>query len=114
MPRQRPAEGTVPRRRAAKATPPAPEKRILRLYLTGTTPASIRALTNLKRICEEHLQGLYELEVIDIYQRPHLLAGEQILAAPTLIKQLPPPLRRLVGDMSNTDQVLLGLDLRKR
>jgi circadian clock protein KaiB len=85
----------------------------LRLYLTGTTPASVRALANLKRICEEHLQGQYELEVIDIYQRPSLLKGEQIFAAPTLIKKLPPPLRRLVGDMSDTERVLLGLDLRK-
>jgi circadian clock protein KaiB len=85
----------------------------LRLYLTGTTPASVRALANLKRICEEHLQGQYELEVIDIYQRPSLLEGEQIFAAPTLIKKLPHPLRRLVGDMSDTEAVLLGLDLRR-
>ena len=115
MPRPKVTAAVTPRRRTPKPAPtPAPEKRVLRLYLTGTTPASVRALANLKQICEEHLQGLYELEVIDVYQRPHLLEGEQIVAAPTLIKQLPPPLRRLVGDMSNTDQVLLGLDLRKR
>jgi circadian clock protein KaiB len=113
MPRQKPPETMRPRRHAASAVAVA-EKRVLRLYLTGTTPASVRALTNIKRICEEHLKGQYELEVIDIYQRPALLEGEQIIAAPTLIKQLPLPLRRLVGDMSNTPQVLLGLDLRKR
>jgi circadian clock protein KaiB len=116
MPRQKPAEKKPrPRRPAPAAATPEkrPEKRVLRLYLTGTTPASVRALANLKRICEEHLKGQYALEVIDIYQRPGLLEGEQIIAAPTLIKQLPPPLRRLVGDMSNTAQVLLGLDLRK-
>jgi circadian clock protein KaiB len=104
MPPHKPAGKPRPRPAPAAATSEKrPEKRVLRLYLTGTTPASVR-----------HLKGQYELEVIDIYQRPGLLEGEQIIAAPTLIKQLPPPLRRLVGDMSNTAQVLLGLDLRKR
>jgi circadian clock protein KaiB len=113
MPRQKPTR-TPQRRRAAAAPAPSPRQRhVLRLYLTGATPASVRALANLKRICEEHLQGRYELEVIDIYQRPALLEGEQIVAAPTLIKKLPLPLRRLVGDMSNTERVLLGLDLRE-
>lgn len=85
---------------------------VLRLYVTGTTPRSIRATANIKQICEEHLKGRYELEVIDLYQRPSLAAGEQIVAVPTLIKKLPPPLRRLIGDLSDTDHVLLGLDLQ--
>ncbi len=104
-----PAPGHPLRSHAATARPTY----LLRLYLTGTTPASVRALRNIKQICEDHLKGRYDLEVIDIYQRPTLLVGEQIIAAPTLIKKLPLPLRRLVGDMSHTDQVLLGLDLRK-
>lgn len=90
------------------------EKYILRLYITGMTPNSKRAVENVKRICEEHLAGRYELEVIDIYQQPSLAAGEQIIAAPTLIKSLPSPLKKLIGDMSNTEKVLLGLDLRPK
>jgi len=86
---------------------------ILRLYITGTTIRSIKALTNIKKICEEYLEGRYELEVIDLYQKPFLAKGEQIIAAPTLIKQLPLPLRRIIGDMSNKEKVLLGLDLRE-
>lgn len=84
----------------------------LRLYVTGTTPRSIRAITNLRNICEEHLQGRYDLEVIDLYQQPHLAEGDQIVAAPTLVKRLPSPLRRIIGDMSDTAQVLIGLDLQ--
>lgn len=91
---------------------PEPEKYVLRLYVTGMTPQSARAIQNIKNICEEHLKGRYDLEVVDIYQKPSLAAGEQILAAPTLIKKLPLPLRRLVGDLSRTERVLLGLDLR--
>src|SRR5688572_10929419 len=87
------------------------EKYCLRLYVTGTTPKSLRAITNIKRICETHLRGRYSLEVIDIYQQPVLAKGEQIIAAPTLIKTLPLPLRRIIGDMSNRERVLLGLDL---
>ena len=86
---------------------------MLRLYITGMTPNSKRAVENIKNICEEHLKGRYELEVVDIFQQPMLAEGEQIIAAPTLIKQLPHPLRRLIGDMSNKEKVLLGLDLRK-
>jgi circadian clock protein KaiB len=96
------------------AEPAAPEKYLLRLYVTGTTPKSLRAIKNIKQICEEHLSGCYELEVVDIYQRPALLEGEQVVAAPTLIKKLPAPLRRLVGDMSNVEKVLMGLDLRRK
>ena len=87
---------------------------ILRLYVTGMAPQSLRAIANVKKICEEHLQGRYELEVIDLYQQPHLAQGEQIIAAPTLIKKLPLPLRRIIGDMSKTERVLVGLDLRKK
>ena len=84
---------------------------ILRLYVTGMTPRSARAVTNLRTICDEHLEGQYDLEVIDIYQQPVLTKGEQIIAAPTLIKKLPLPMRRIIGDMSNRERVLLGLDL---
>ena len=86
---------------------------LLRLYVTGTTPNSLRAIKNIKKICEEHLQGRYSLEVIDVYRQPALAKGEQIIAAPTLIKQLPLPLRRLVGDLSDLKKVLIGLDLRE-
>ena len=86
----------------------------LRLYVTGATPKSQRAIENIRTICEEHLKGLYELEVIDIYQQPSLAKGDQIIAAPTLIKRLPAPLRKLVGDLSNKERVLLGLDLRPK
>lgn len=87
---------------------------VLRLYITGMTPNSTRAVENVKKICEEYLAGRYELEVIDIYQQPSLAEGEQIIAAPTLIKKLPFPLKKLIGDMSNTEKVLLGLDLRSK
>jgi circadian clock protein KaiB len=90
------------------------ERYILRLYITGMTPQSVRAIANIKKICEEHLQGRYELEVVDLYQQPQLAKGEQIIAAPTLIKKLPLPLRRIIGDMSKTERVLVGLDLREK
>jgi circadian clock protein KaiB len=90
------------------------EKYLLKLYVTGLTPASTRAIANIKKICEEHLNGRYELEVIDIYQQPVLARGEQIIAAPTLIRKLPLPLRKFIGDMSNTEKILLGLDLRPK
>lgn len=84
---------------------------MLRLYVTGATARSTRAIANLRQFCEEHLSDRYELEVIDLYQRPELAAGEQLIAAPTLIKRLPLPLRRLVGDLSNQQRVMAGLDL---
>ena len=84
----------------------------MRLYVTGSTPHSTRAITNIRRICTEHLDGRYDLEVVDIAQHPELTAGEQIIAAPTLIKMSPLPVRRFIGDMSRTDRILLGLDLR--
>jgi len=86
----------------------------LRLYVAGQTPKSITALANLKKICEEHLAGKYNIEVIDLYQQPGLAKGEQIIAAPTLIKTLPLPLRRLIGDMSDTEKVLMGMDLKAK
>ncbi|HBZ26232.1 MAG TPA: hypothetical protein DEO54_08365 [Rikenellaceae bacterium] len=90
------------------------DKYVLRLYLTGSTCRSVLALTNLEKICEEYLEGRYELEVIDLYQNPSLAKGDQIIAAPTLIKKLPLPFRRIIGDMSNREKVLLGLDLRDK
>ena len=94
---------------AAKA-PPA-DRYVLRLYVSGMTPRSARAVKNLQAICDEYLEGRYDLEVVDIYQQPVLTRGEQIIAAPTLIKKLPLPMRRIIGDMSNKERVLLGLDL---
>lgn len=91
----------------------AQSKYTLRLYITGTTSRSITALTNLKKICEDYLEGQYDLEVIDLYKNPGLAKGDQIIAAPTLIKKLPEPFRRIIGDMSNKEKVLLGLDLRE-
>ncbi|MBK7974778.1 MAG: circadian clock protein KaiB [Deltaproteobacteria bacterium] len=89
-------------------------KVLLRLFVTGHTPRSEAAIRNLRRICEEDLKGQYELEIIDVLERPQLAEDEKILATPTLIKQLPPPLRRIIGDMSNSERVLLGLDLIAR
>ena len=85
---------------------------VLRLYVTGTTPHSTRAIVNIRKICEEHLKGRYELEIVDIAQNPVLAEAEQVIAVPTLIKKLPLPLRRFIGDMSHTEKILLGLDLR--
>lgn len=87
---------------------------VLRLYITGTTPHSTRAIVNIRKICEDHLHGRYELEVVDISLKPALAKGEQIIAAPTLIKKLPLPLRRFIGDMSHTEKILLGLDLSEK
>ena len=101
--------------RVHKKTEPAdaPSKKwILRLYVAGSTRHSTTAITNIKKICEEKLDGRYILEVIDLYQQPQQAAGHQIIAIPTLIKELPPPLRRIIGDLSNTEKVLVGLDLK--
>lgn len=83
----------------------------LRLYITGKTPKSERAIANLREICERDLKGLYELQIIDVLENPQLAENEKILATPTLIKDLPPPLRRIIGDLSNSEKVLIGLDL---
>lgn len=85
---------------------------VLRLYVTGSTPQSSRAIDNIKRICETYLSGHYELNIIDLYQQPELAKDMQIIAAPTLVKELPPPLLRLIGDLSNTDRILIALDLK--
>lgn len=88
------------------------DKYKLRLYITGSTVRSVLALINLKKICEEYLEGRYELEVIDLYKHPSLAKGEQIIAAPTLIKEIPLPFRRIIGDMSDKEKVLMGLNLK--
>ena len=92
----------------------ARSKYVLRLYVAGMTSRSTRAITNIKEICEEHLKGSYDLQVIDLYQQPMLAEGHQIIAVPTLIKKLPPPLRRIIGDLSDRERVLNGLDLRSQ
>jgi circadian clock protein KaiB len=84
----------------------------LRLYVAGQTPKSITALANLKTICEEHLAGRYRIEVIDLLQQPQLAAGDQILAVPTLVRRLPEPLKKIIGNLSDKERVLVGLDLR--
>lgn len=90
------------------------ERYLLRLYIAGLTPRSTRAIEAIKKLCESELKGRYELEVIDVYQNPEIASEAQILAAPTLIKKLPLPLRRIIGDMSDKEKVLLGLDLRPK
>lgn len=103
---------------AAPATPPvatAPGKRyFLRLYVAGMTPKSVHAIANLNRICAEHLEGRYLLEVIDLYQQPERAREAQIIAAPTLVKELPAPLRRIIGDLADQERVLVALDLRRQ
>lgn len=91
-----------------------PQHYYLRLYVAGQTTKSLAAMANLKRVCEEHLAGRYEIEVIDLVQQPKLAAGDQILAIPTLVRRLPAPLKRIIGDLSNTDKVLVGLDIRPK
>jgi circadian clock protein KaiB len=86
----------------------------LRLYVAGQTPKSLQAFANLKTICEDHLPGEYEIEVIDLLKTPQLAKGDQILALPTLVRRLPSPVRKIIGDLSNTERVLVGLDLRPR
>ncbi len=86
----------------------------LRLYVAGQTAKSLTAFQNLKKICEEHLAGEYHIEVVDLLEDPQLAKGDQIIALPTLVRQLPPPIRKIIGDLSNTERVLVGLDLRPR
>ena len=95
------------------AKPPPAPRYLLRLYVAGSTPQSARAIASIKAVCEQRLKGRYSLEVIDIYQQPRLARDEQIVAVPTLIKSLPRPLRLLVGDMSQLERVLIGLDLKE-
>jgi len=100
------------RPRALLPTAETHETQILRLYIAGQTPRSVAAFANLKRICEQHLAGRYRIEIIDLIQNPQLAAGDQILAVPTLVRRLPEPVRKIIGDLSNTDRVLVGLDVR--
>lgn len=97
-----------------RAVSSRPAKYLLRLYVSGSTAKSVQAIKNIKQVCEQHLKNQYDLEVIDIYQQPSLARSEQIVAVPTLIKRIPLPLRRLIGDLSNLRQVLFGLDLLPR
>lgn len=100
---------------APRPVPPKAESNryVLQLFVAGQSPKSVNAIANIKKICEENLPGRYELEVIDLYQQPQLAQGEQIIALPTLIRKLPLPLHRVIGDLSNTERVLVGLDIRK-
>ena len=87
---------------------------VLRLYVAGRTPKSVLAFKNLTQICEDHLQGRYEIEMIDLLENPQLARGDQILAVPTLVRRLPEPIKKIIGDLSNTERVLVGLDLQVR
>jgi circadian clock protein KaiB len=98
---------------AAKEQSAQEERFVLRLYIAGQTPKCVRAFTNLKQICEEHLADRYRIEVIDLLENPQLARGDQILAVPTLVRQLPEPVKKIIGDLSNTERVLVGLDLRR-
>ena len=100
-------------RRTAKKRPPSDEW-ILRLYVAGQSARSAAALRNLEAICEEHLAGRYRIEVIDLLKHPQLARGDQIVAVPTLVRHLPPPMKKIIGDLSNEESVLVGLDLRPR
>ena len=99
-------------KKAKRRAAPLDEWWELRLYVAGQTPKSIEAFANLKSICEEHLQGRYRIEVIDLLVNPTLARGEQIVAVPTLVRQLPPPVKKIIGDFSNQERVLVGLNLR--
>ena len=103
-------------RKAAGVETPRPQQELwdLRLYVAGETPRAVAALQNLERICEEHLAGQYRIEVVDLLKNPQLARGDQILAVPTLVRKLPEPVRKIIGDLSNTERVLVGLDLRPR
>jgi circadian clock protein KaiB len=90
------------------------ERWVLRLYIAGQTARSIAAFANLKKICEEHLKGKYSIEIVDLLKNPKLAKGDQILAIPTLVRKLPPPLKKIIGDLSNTQKVLVGLDIVSR
>ena len=106
----------VPKSKSAPKSAAAPdeeEKWHLRLYVAGPTPRSLAALANLKRMCEQHLAGRYSIEVIDLVKQPQLAAGDQIFAIPTLVRKLPEPMKRIIGDLSNMERSLVGLDLRK-
>ena len=113
MPRQKLKQSISEFEKAIKGAA-TDKKFVLKLYVSGATPRSSRAIENIRNFCEEHLRGRYELEVIDIYQQPGLLEKDQVVAAPTLVKQLPPPLRRLIGDMSDKEKILIGLNIKPK
>ena len=100
--------------RVAKQKPEQSETWELRLYVAGQTPNSMKALANLRKIAEEHLKGKYTIEVVDLLKNPQLAAGDQILAIPTLVRKLPEPIRKIIGDLSNTERVIVGLDIRPK
>ncbi len=102
------------RRLTTRRAPEDPPTFVLKLYISGSTPRATRAIENLQRICEQELRGEYELVIIDVLEQPQLAEDDKILATPTLIKQLPPPLRRVIGDLSDSEKVLLGLGLEQR
>ena len=108
------APRTAVKAKQSRPGPQGEQSYLLRLYVTGLTPNSRLAIENVRSVCDKHLRGRYTLEVIDIYQMPALARNEQIVATPTLIKVLPPPLRRFIGNLSKTERVLFGLDLRER
>jgi len=107
-------KGEISKELAAAVKRSSKQKYVLKLYITGMTPRSTKAVMQIREICEQHLQGRFELELIDIFQHPVLARDEQIIAAPTLIKQLPHPIRRIIGDMTDTERVLIGLDLKPK
>jgi|SRR5476649_602291 circadian clock protein KaiB len=108
-----PTTKTITKVRPRKPAPRKPVAWNLRLYVAGQTPKSIRAFANLKAMCEEHLKGRYRIELIDLRENPQLARGDQIVAVPTLVRRLPQPLRTVIGDLSNSVRLLVGLDLRK-
>ncbi len=112
MPRKQPQNRSKDYEKATRKREPA--KYTLRLYIAGMTPASQRAVLNVQSICAEYLDGQYELEVIDLFQQPILAEGDQIIAVPTLVKKLPAPLRKFIGDLSDRERILFGLDLKKK
>ncbi len=115
MPISKPRSKTAAARTRRAKTPKTTRKEEtwdLRLYVAGQTPKSLAAFANLKRICEEHLAGRYRIEVIDLLENPTLARGDQILAIPTLVRKLPTPVKKIIGDLANTEHVLVGLDLR--
>ena len=108
------AEYRMPAKSQPAASAPPKAEWQLKLYVAGQTAKSLQAFANLKRICEEHLAGEYHIEIIDLLQNPQLAKGDQIFALPTLVRKLPEPVRKIIGDLSNTERVLVGLDLRPR
>ena len=112
MPTSKTKTRARPGKLTGKPKPPKPEVWKLRLYIAGQTPKSIRAIANLNAVCEKHLKGRYQIEVIDLLENPHMARGGQIVAVPTLERELPEPVRRIIGDLSDTERVLIGLALQ--